>query len=64
MERKDLVCLNCEKNPSFKVPCAKLVEVTLELDENLNLSDCDLCCAIRNFLKGTKVTVKSLPSRG
>jgi hypothetical protein len=50
MEPKYMFCLNCLNNLDFKEPSVKMVEVTLELDEDINISNCELCQCIRDFL--------------
>ena len=63
MQKNEAACVNCLNNPSNKNLNVKMVKITLEIDEDLAISDCDLCILIREFL-GSKVRVASLLSHG
>lgn len=50
MQKKDVSCINCLNNPEFVEPSVKRVKVTLEIDQDLEISDCELCQLIREKL--------------
>jgi len=43
MQENNTICMNCAHNPINKDLNVKMVEVTLEIDDDLDISDCKLC---------------------
>lgn len=49
---EQMLCSSCANNPTVKNPI-KMVDIIIEVNEGVEVTNCHVCTMIRNFLKHT-----------